>query len=159
MIIWLHGELSGVQCRRCPTEAGSRQALNEEIANNRLQIRNLRTLKYREPCWRILFDEFFIMRIATEGVPGTYSMYPPWFCPLGQLKPEARGECFAPLPMASLQSRDGCEALSRVRIISDDCYMLLEWSLIERNLDSAHVLPNLTRNITKWRYILKNASP
>ena len=54
-------------------------ASDDEITKNRLQIRNLRTLKYRAPCRKILVLDFFDMKDAKNHVPAINPGDPPDF--------------------------------------------------------------------------------
>ena len=62
--------------RQVPNFKAAGPASDEKIATNRLRIRNLRTLKYREPCRHLYFVDFFDMKNAKNHVPATNLRHP-----------------------------------------------------------------------------------
>ena len=74
--------ISGARCRPFPNFRAACETSNGELAKNRLQIRNLRTLKYRAPCPRILVDDFSMMNNEKNHVharnPGDPPGFPLW---------------------------------------------------------------------------------
>ena len=71
------------RCRPCPNFKAVSRASDEEISKNRLQIRNLRTLKYWALGWQISALDFFMMKNAENHVPGPHGPYPPLISPFG----------------------------------------------------------------------------
>ena len=69
----------GARCRPYPNFKADIRASDEELAKNRLQIRILRTLKYREPLRHFYSDDFSIVNNAKNRVPGPYPGDPPDF--------------------------------------------------------------------------------
>ena len=116
MLVLVDLDIFDTRCRPCPTESGCGSPSNEQISKNRIQIRNLHILKYRAPCCQVLVFNFIMSKKLIEGVPAINPGDPPDFPRRGswKRKPEesASHHFWEHRPMASLQSRDGCEALS-----------------------------------------------
>ena len=64
MLVRVHLISVDTRCRHIATENGSGTRPNDQIAKNRLQNRNLCTLKYREQSRLFDFDDFAMMKNA-----------------------------------------------------------------------------------------------
>lgn len=69
MLVHVHLDMFDTGCRPCPNFKATGPASDEHLAKNRLQIRNLRALKYREQCTRSLVVCFVIMKKVEKPCP------------------------------------------------------------------------------------------